>query len=118
MARCKRVGLKKRVCSECGDEYLVTYGPVHKYEWESVTEATCENQGKDSGVTGYQVMYSTKSDLSDGKSVYVTKNTSVKKTIKGLKAKKKYYVKVRSYKKVGNSKYYGAWSDTQKVKTK
>jgi hypothetical protein len=73
---------------------------------------------KDSGVTGYQVMYGTKSDLSDGKSAYVTKNTSVKKTIKGLKAKKTYYVKVRSYKKVGNSKYYGAWSATQKVKTK
>lgn len=73
---------------------------------------------KDSGVTGYQVMYGTKSDFSDGKSAYVTKNTSVKKTIKGLKAKKTYYVKVRSYKKVSNSKYYGAWSDTQKVKTK
>ncbi len=73
---------------------------------------------KDSGVTGYQVMYGTKSDLSGGKSTYVTKNTSVKKTIKGLKAKKTYYVKVRSYKKVGNSKYYGAWSATQKVKTK
>lgn len=73
---------------------------------------------KDSGVTGYQVMYGTKSDLSDGKSAYVTKNTSIKKTIKGLKAKKTYYVKVRSYKKVGNSKYYGAWSATQKVKTK
>ena len=73
---------------------------------------------KDSGVTGYQVMYGTKSDFSDGKSVYVTKNTSGKKTVTGLKAKKTYYVKVRSYKNVGNSKYYGAWSDTQKVKTK
>lgn len=73
---------------------------------------------KDSGVTGYQVMYSTKSDFSDGKSVYVTKNTSGKKTVTGLKAKKTYYVKVRSYKKVSNSKYYGSWSDTRKVKTK
>lgn len=73
---------------------------------------------KDSGVTGYQVMYSTKSVFSDGKSAYVTKNTSVKKTIKGQKAKKTYYVKVRSYKNVGNSKYYGSWSATQKVKTK
>lgn len=63
-------------------------------------------------------MYGTKSDFSDGKSAYVTKNTSGKKTVTGLKAKKTYYVKVRSYKKVGNSKYYGAWSDTQKVKTK
>ena len=73
---------------------------------------------KDSGVTGYQVMYGTKSDLSDGKSVDITSNTNGKKTVKGLKAKKTYYVKVRSYKKVGNSKYYGAWSDVKKVKTK
>lgn len=73
---------------------------------------------KDSGVTGYQVMYGTKSDLSDGKSAYVTKNTTVKKTVKGLKAKKTYYVKVRSYKKAGNSKYYGSWSAVKKVKTK
>lgn len=73
---------------------------------------------KDSGVTGYQVMYGTKSDFSDGKSAYVTKNTSGKKTVTGLKAKKTYYVKVRSYKNVGNSKYYGSWSDTRKVKTK
>ena len=73
---------------------------------------------KDSGVTGYQVMYGTKSDLSDGKSVDITSNTKGKKTVKGLKAKKTYYVKVRSYKNVGNSKYYGAWSDVKKVKTK
>lgn len=73
---------------------------------------------KDSGVTGYQVMYGTKSDLSDGKSVDITSNTKGKKTVKDLKAKKTYYVKVRSYKKVGNSKYYGAWSDVKKVKTK
>ena len=73
---------------------------------------------KDSGVTGYQVMYGTKSDLSDGKRVDITSNTKGKKTVKGLKAKKTYYVKVRSYKKVGNSKYYGAWSDVKKVKTK
>lgn len=73
---------------------------------------------KDSGVTGYQVMYGTKSDLSDGKSVDIISNTNGKKTIKGLEAKKTYYVKVRSYKKVGNSKYYGAWSDVKKVKTK
>lgn len=73
---------------------------------------------KDSGVTGYQVMYGTKSDLSDGKSVDIISNTKGKKTVKGLKAKKTYYVKVRSYKNVGNSKYYGAWSDVKKVKTK
>ena len=42
-------------------------------------------------------------------------NKTVKKTIKGLKAGKKYYIKVRSYKKVGNNYYYGVWSDLRGV---
>lgn len=40
------------------------------------------------------------------------------KTIKKLKAKKKYYVHVRTYKKVGTVKYYSSWSKTKSVKTK
>ena len=36
----------------------------------------------------------------------------------GLKSKKTYYVKIRSYKKVGKKKYYGAWSKVKKVKIK
>lgn len=69
-------------------------------------------------VTGYQIKYSTASNFSGGKSVYVKKNTSTKKTLTSLKSKKTYYVKVRSYKTVNGVKYYGAWSKAKKIKTK
>ena len=43
---------------------------------------------------------------------------TVKKVIKSLKAKKYYYVRVRTYKTVGGKKYYSSWSKSKKIKTK
>ena len=40
------------------------------------------------------------------------------KKIKKLKAKKTYYVRIRSYTKIGDDIVYSDWSDTLKVKTK
>ena len=40
------------------------------------------------------------------------------KTVKKLKSKKKYYVRVRSYKIVNGKKVYGKWSEVKAVKTK
>jgi len=39
-------------------------------------------------------------------------------TVKKLKAKTKYYVKVRSYKTIDGKKKYGAWSKVKNVKIK
>ena len=82
------------------------------------TKAFAVKWTKDLNVHGYQIKYSTKSDFSGGKSVYVKKNTTVSKTFTGLTAKKTYYVKVRSYKTVNGTKYYSSWSSAKKVKTK
>ena len=68
--------------------------------------------------TGYQIRYSTSSKFSKAKTVTVKKNTAASKVVKKLKANKKYYVKVRTYKKIGNSTYYSAWSSYKTVKTK
>ena len=68
--------------------------------------------------TGYQIRYSTSSKFSKAKTVTVKKNTTASKVVKKLKANKKYYVKVRTYKKIGNSTYYSAWSSSKTVKTK
>ena len=62
----------------------------------------------------YQIAYKKKGT---SKWKYTTTKTT-SKTIKKLKAKKYYYVKVRAYKSVGGKKYYGAWSKTKKVKVK
>lgn len=68
---------------------------------------------------GYQIQYSTDSKFKSGnKTVTVNKNSTTKKTISKLKAKKKYYVRIRTYKTVGKQKYYSVWSKSVKVTTK
>jgi hypothetical protein len=69
--------------------------------------------------TGYQIQYSTSSKFTKGnKTVTISKNKTTSTTVKKLSAKKKYYVRVRTYKKVGNTKYYSAWSKAKAVTTK
>ena len=72
--------------------------------------------------TGYQVQYSASSKFSKAKTVTVGKNTTVSKKISKLSGKKKYYVKVRTYKTVkinGKSiRIYSGWSKAKTVTTK
>ena len=69
--------------------------------------------------TGYQIRYSLKKNFKSGvKTVTVKGPKTTKKVIKKLKAKKTYYVQVRTYKTVSGKKYYSAWSKVKYVKTK
>ena len=72
--------------------------------------------------TGYQIQYSTSSKFKGAKTVTVSKNKTTSKKITKLKAKKKYYVRVRTYKTVKvngkNTKIYSSWSKVKTVKTK
>lgn len=68
--------------------------------------------------TGYQIQYSTSSKFSNAKTVTVSKNSTTSKTISKLKAKKKYYVRIRTYKTVSGTKYYSSWSKAKTVTTK
>lgn len=71
---------------------------------------------KSSVATGYQIQYATNSKFSSKKSVSITKQATVSKTIKSLKRGKTYYVRVRAYKTVNGTKYYGKWSSVLKLK--
>ena len=74
---------------------------------------------KVSGVKGYQIQYSSdKKFKKNNKSVTVTKQKKTKATVKKLKSKKKYYVRVRTYKTVNGKKIYSSWSKVKSVKTK
>lgn len=84
------------------------------------------NYNRNSGVTGYQVQYSTASNFKGAKTI-TKKNTKTKAktystTVKNLSGAKKYYVRVRTYKtvKVGKKKvtYYSNWSAAKTVTTK
>lgn len=63
-------------------------------------------------VSGYEVTLSTKKNFKNAKKITTKKNVV---TVKKLKAGKKYFVKVRAFKKVGNKKIYGNYSTVKKV---
>lgn len=83
-----------------------------KVTWKKVT-----------GIAGYQINISTSKKFNKELSSYTVNKKSAKtKTIKGLRAKKTYYVRIRTYKKAkinGKTvKVYSKWSATKSVKTK
>ena len=73
---------------------------------------------------GYEIQYSTSSKFTKKttKTVKVTKNSTTSKKITKLKAKKKYYVRIRTYQtvKVGkkSTKIYSGWSKAKTATTK
>ena len=70
---------------------------------------------KVSGSSGYQVQYSLNKKMRAAK---LKKCKAASLTIKKLKKKKTYYVRVRAYKMVNGRKVYGKWSGVKKVKIK
>lgn len=69
--------------------------------------------------SGYQVQVATDSKFTKNKKTVTVSGTSnTSKTITGLKAKQRYYVRVRTYKTVNNKKYYSSWSGYRYTKTK
>lgn len=81
-------------------------------QWKKVSTQT----------TGYQIQYSTSKTFKNAKTIDVKKNKTTSKTISKLKAKKTYYVRVRTYKVVKvngkNQKIYSGWSKVKTIKTK
>jgi len=70
-------------------------------------------------VTGYQVMTSTNKNFTKNvKKSFVKTYHATTKKMTGLKAKKTYYVKVRSYKTVKGIKLYSAWSKVKTIRVK
>ena len=78
-------------------------------KWKKLTTQT----------TGYQLQYALNSKFTSGKkTVTISSNKTVSKKVTKLKASKKYYVRVRTYKTVSSKKYYSAWSKAKAVTTK
>lgn len=106
-----------------------TQTAVTKPKSTSLLKLTAAKKGftakwkKQSGTTGYQIQYSTSKKFSKGtKTTTIKKSSTVSKKISKLKAKKKYYVRVRTYKTAkinGKTKtLYSGWSKVKTVKTK
>jgi len=108
-------GYKKYKCTACGakkTEKLAQLKPAIASLKSSQKGRLTVKWKKGSGISGYQISYSTspKFTKSTTKSVTITKAGSTAKTLTKLKSKKKYYVRIRVYKKQKGGKLYGAWS--------
>ena len=71
------------------------------------------------GASGYEIQVATdKKFKKNKKSILVKKQKTTSAKIKKLKSKKKYYVRVRTYKVVGRKKVYSSWINGKATKTK
>ena len=74
---------------------------------------------KKSSITGYQIQYSANSKFKkNNKKIKIKNAKTVSKKITKLKASKKYYVRIRTYKIVNKKTYYSNWSKKKCVTTK
>ena len=75
-----------------------------------------------SQTNGYQLQYSLNSNFKSAKLLNVTNNKVTSISISNLKSKKKYYVRIRTYKNVKvkgkSTKIYSTWSKSLNVKVK
>ena len=70
-------------------------------------------------ISGYQIQLATNSKFTKGKKLVTVKGyATTSKKVKKLKKKKKYFVRIRTYKKVGKFTYYSGWSKAKSIKTK
>ena len=110
-------------CADCGEVISSTHKTTAKIvvKASKVTKAT-NVKGKKAkitvkkaaSVTGYQIQYGTKKNFKGAKSV---KTKATTKTVTKL-AKKKYYVRFRTYKVVDGKTYYSSWSGAKTVTIK
>ena len=71
---------------------------------------------KTGGNSGWQVQYSLNKKFRSGVRTVNLKSSNTKLTVRKLKSRKNYYVRVRSYKKVGNQTWYSGWSSVKSVR--
>ena len=70
---------------------------------------------KNSNATVYEIQYSTNKNFKSAKKVTVKSAKTTSKVISKLSSKKKYYVRIRTYKMVSKEKYYSSWSKAKTV---
>ncbi len=120
----EKAGYTLHTCS-CGYSYKSDFKAKLTVPATSIKKLTTGKKSvtvsfnKVKNVSGYQLQFSTSKNFDKNKKTVTLSNPkTAKRTVKNLKSKKKYYVRIRTYKKVGKKIYYSAWSKAKTVKTK
>ena len=64
---------------------------------------------KVSGISGYQIQYSLRSNYKNKKKMAIKNSNRTKKTIKNVFGGEYYYFRIRTYKQTGKKKLYSKW---------
>lgn len=123
-------GKKETKCTVCGkvtkNEIIYAAKTINlsatKYTYDGkvkkLTVTIKDSKGNAIASSNYTVTYPSGRKNVEKYTVKVTSAKTVSKTIKNLKAKKTYYVRIRTYKTVGKTPYYSDWSAKKSVTTK
>ena len=107
-----------KVYNSAASAVKLTYymaAPAWKSLKNSSARAITVKYGNTSGATGYQIQYATAKTFKGAKTLNIAGAKNVSKTVKRLAKNKRYYVRVRSYRKSGKVTYYSAWSTAKNV---
>lgn len=116
-----KTGVMTYTCKTCGAKKTSSISKLAK---ASISKLTAKSKGftatwkRISSATGYQIQYSKSSKFTNAKTVTITKNRTVSKSVTKLTAKKRYYVRIRTYRTINGKKYYSDWSTRKYVTTK
>lgn len=108
-------------------DFKLSYTPL--FNRTSIRKTSTPKKGqirvdwdKCANVSGYQVQYSRNKNMKNVKRITAKGSNNYSRTIKNLSSKKKYYVRVRTYKTVKvngkNKTYYSKWSSKKSVTTR
>ena len=106
-----------KVYNSAASAVKLTYymaAPAWKTLTNSFARAMTVKYGQASGATGYQIQYAGNNAFKNAKIVTIQSSKVTSKTIANLQ-KKKYYVRMRCYKKVKGVTYYSSWSGVKSV---
>ncbi len=117
-------GYTLHTCIICGKSYKTDYQAKLTVPKTAISKVTAKKKSfyvkwkKVSATAGYQIQYSTDKSFKSKKTVTVKGAKTTAHTVKKLKGKKKYFVRVRAYKTYKGKNYYSSWSKAKAVKTK
>ncbi|WP_197029488.1 CAP domain-containing protein [Butyrivibrio sp. AE3004] len=90
---------------------------VQSFSLTKAKKSFSVNWYSNSKADGYEIQYATNKKFT-GSKIKTCKASKSSLKIKKLKSGKKYYVRIRSFKKTGDKKLYSTWSKIKKVKVK
>lgn len=73
---------------------------------------------KNTAVTGYQIQYADNKKYKKAVTKTISRKSVTTAAYSGLKTKKLYYVRIRTYKKVSGKRFYSSWSSPKRVRIK